>query len=253
MDNIFKQCILLMILSIAAMFLQAQLAHVLHVFLYVHNWIAHLMSGLFAGSTIGMVIQGIVALVLVPVACGAFVALIFWLGAIMVAGTLTVFYLAGGGLDPTSCDTLPLTDADTFNGFDVQACLAGDASAMADAESYADEKFAYAQTMTFSVFILYQLFNVINCRSSRDSVFKLGIFSNKAINLAILISLGLLLFFVQLSNFSIPIIGLEIGGLLRTVTLGREDWFVIVLVASTVFIIEEFRKLIVNSQFFAVQ
>ena len=181
------------------------------------------------------------------------VALIFWLGAIMVAGTLTVFYLAGGGLDPTSCDTLPLTDADTFNGFDVQACLAGDASAMADAESYADEKFAYAQTMTFSVFILYQLFNVINCRSSRDSVFKLGIFSNKAINLAILISLGLLLFFVQLSNFSIPIIGLEIGGLLRTVTLGREDWFVIVLVASTVFIIEEFRKLIVNSQFFAVQ
>jgi len=79
MDNIFKQCILLIILSIAAMFLQAQLAHVLHVFLYVHNWIANLMSGLFAGSTIGMIIQGIVALVLVPVACGAFVALIFWL------------------------------------------------------------------------------------------------------------------------------------------------------------------------------
>jgi Ca2+-transporting ATPase len=181
------------------------------------------------------------------------VALIFWLGTIMVAGTLTVFYLAGGGLDPSSCDTIPMTDAATFTGFDLDACLAGDADAMADAESYASEKFAYAQTMTFSVFILYQLFNVINCRSSQDSVFKLGLFSNKAINLAILISLGLLLFFVQLSNLTLPFVGLEIGGLLRTVTLGATDWMVIVCVASTVFIIEEFRKFIVKSRYFAVQ
>jgi Ca2+-transporting ATPase len=181
------------------------------------------------------------------------VALIFWLGTIMVAGTLTVFYLAGGGLDPSSCDTIPMTDAATFTGFDLDACLAGDADAMADAESYASEKFAYAQTMTFSVFILYQLFNVINCRSSQDSVFKLGLFSNKAINLAILISLGLLLFFVKLSNLTLPFVGLEIGGLLRTVTLGATDWMVIVCVASTVFIIEEFRKFIVKSRYFAVQ
>lgn len=181
------------------------------------------------------------------------VALIFWLGTIMVAGTLTVFYLAGGGLDPSSCDTIPMTNAATFTGFDIDACLAGDASAMADAESYASEKFAYAQTMTFSVFILYQLFNVINCRSSQDSVFTLGLFSNKAINLAILISLGLLLFFVQLSNLTLPFVGLEIGGLLRTVTLEATDWMVIVCVASTVFIIEEFRKFIVKSRYFAVQ
>ena len=181
------------------------------------------------------------------------VALIFWLGTIMVAGTLTVFYLAGGGLDPSTCDTIPMTDAATFTGFDIDACLAGDAGAMADAESYASEKFAYAQTMTFSVFILYQLFNVINCRSSQDSVFTLGLFSNKAINLAILISLGLLLFFVQLSNLTLPLVGLEIGGLLRTVTLEATDWMVIVCVASTVFIIEEFRKFIVKSRYFAVQ
>ena len=181
------------------------------------------------------------------------VALIFWLGTIMVAGTLTVFYLAGGGLDPSSCDTIPMTDPATFTGFDLDACLAGDADAMADAESYASEKFAYAQTMTFSVFIIYQLFNVINCRSSQDSVFTLGLFSNKAINLAILISLGLLLFFVQLSNLTLPFVGFEIGGLLRTVTLEATDWMVIVCVASTVFIIEEFRKFIVNSRYFAVQ
>jgi len=181
------------------------------------------------------------------------VALIFWLGAIMVAGTLTVFYLAGGGLNPENCDIIPLADAATFTGFDVDACLAGDPEAMAAAEAFADEKFAYAQTMTFSVFILYQLFNVINCRSSDESVFKLGILSNKAINLAILISLCLLMFFVQLSNYSIPLIGIEIGSLLRTQTLETSDWLVIMCVASTVFIIEEFRKLIVKSRFFAVQ
>ena len=124
---------------------------------------------------------------------------------------------------------------------------------MAAAEAFADEKFAYAQTMTFSVFILYQLFNVINCRSSDESVFKLGILSNKAINLAILISLCLLMFFVQLSNYSIPLVGIEIGSLLRTQTLESSDWLVIMCVASTVFIIEEFRKLIVKSRFFAVQ
>ena len=181
------------------------------------------------------------------------VALIFWLGAVMVAGTLTVFFLAGGGLNAENCDTIPLTDIDSFSGFDVDACLAGDAEAMAAAESYADEKFAYAQTMTFSVFILYQLFNVINCRSSDESVFKLGLFSNKAINLAILISLGLLLFFVQLSSYSIPLVGIEIGSLLRTQALSGADWMVIMCVASSVFIIEEFRKFIVKSRFFAVQ
>ena len=107
--------------------------------------------------------------------------------------------------------------------------------------------------MTFSVFILYQLFNVINCRSSDESVFKLGLFSNKAINLAILISLGLLLFFVQLSSYSIPLVGIEIGSLLRTHALSGADWMVIMCVASSVFIIEEFRKFIVKSRFFAVQ
>ena len=79
MDNIFKQCILLVLLSIAAMFLRSQLAQLLHWFLYIHNMVANLMSGLFPGTMIGRVIQSFVALVIVPVVCGAFVALIFWL------------------------------------------------------------------------------------------------------------------------------------------------------------------------------
>lgn len=168
----------------------------------------------------------------------------------MVTGTLLVFFLAGGGIDGELCETAPLTDLETFNGYDMDACRAGDTAA---SEEYANSKFAYAQTMTFSVFILYQLFNVINCRSSTESVFKLGMFSNKAINYALIISLSLLLFFVQLSNYTIPIMDVQIGNLLSTMSLEASDWFVITLVASGVFIVDEFRKFIVNSRYFAVQ
>ncbi|MGY8727960.1 MAG: cation-translocating P-type ATPase [Candidatus Poseidoniales archaeon] len=181
------------------------------------------------------------------------IVLIFWLGAVMVTGTLLVFFLAGGGIDAEQCEVAPLTNLDTFSRFDRTDCLLGDPTAVQQSQEYADEKFAYAQTMTFSVFILYQLFNVVNCRSSNESVFKLGLFSNKAINLALVISLGLLLFFVQLSNYSIPFTSIHIGNLLSTITLEASDWFVITLVASGVFIIDEFRKFIVKSRYFAVQ
>lgn len=168
----------------------------------------------------------------------------------MVTGTLLVFFLAGGGINAEECDVAPLTDVDSFTGYDLAACQSGDYSG---AHEYADDKFAYAQTMTFSVFILYQLFNVINCRSSDESVFKLGLFSNKAINLALMISFGLLLFFVQLSSYSIPLINVQIGNLLSTMSLEMSDWIVVTLVASGVFIIDEFRKFIVRSRVFAVQ
>jgi Ca2+-transporting ATPase len=166
----------------------------------------------------------------------------------MVTGTLLVFFLAGGGIDAESCEVAPLTDPDTISWMD--SCLAGDTS---EAQVYADEKFAYAQTMTFSVFILYQLFNVLNCRSSDESILKLGLFSNKAINLALIISFGLLLFFVQLSTYSIPLIDVQIGNLLSTMSLQATDWVVITLVASGVLIVDEFRKFIVKSRYFAVK
>ena len=181
------------------------------------------------------------------------IVLIFWLGAVMVTGTLLVFFLAGGGIDAEQCEVAPLTNLETFSGYDRAACLDGDVAAVQDSQDYATEKFAYAQTMTFSVFILYQLFNVVNCRSSNESIFKLGLFSNKAINLALIISLGLLLFFVQLSNYSIPFTSIHIGNLLSTISLQASDWMVITLVASGVFIVDEFRKFIVKSRYFAVQ
>jgi len=176
-------------------------------------------------------------------------SLIFYLGAVMVTGTLAIFFLAGGGL--AECEMLSTqTATDAFNR---SACLDGDQAAIDDWQAYSDGHFAHAQTMTFAVFIVYQLFNVLNCRSNEESVFQLGLFSNRAINLALLISGGLLLFFVQLSSFSIPLVGIEIGNLLSTTSLTLNDWVTILLVASSVFIIEEFRKFIVKSKVFSVR
>jgi Ca2+-transporting ATPase len=139
-------------------------------------------------------------------------ALIFYLGAVMVTGTLVVYYLA------------------LSNGTE-----------------------EYARTMCFSVFILFQLFNVMNCRSSEDSVFKLGLFSNRAIYLAIFFSMSLLLIAVQGSMWTVPLTSFDIGELLSTTTLDRADWFVIILVSSTVFMVEEFRKLILSKGIFRVR
>jgi len=180
---------------------------------------------------------------------GRDISLIFYLGIVMVTGTLAIFYLAGGGL--AECEILPTETATT--AFDVAACNAGDVEELNKWQVYADGHFAHAQTMTFSVFIVFQLFNVLNCRSNDQSVFELGLFSNRAINLALLISGGLLLFFVQLADASIPLVGIQVGNLLSTTTLSSSDWTVVVLVASAVFIIEEFRKLLVKSKFFAVR
>jgi hypothetical protein len=56
-----------------------------------------------------------------------------------------------------------------------------------------------------------------------------------------------------LANVSIPIIGIEIGGLLSTKVLSSSDWLIIIAVSFSVLVIEEFRKLIVNSKLFAIK
>ena len=193
------------------------------------------------------------------------ISLIFYLGAVMVIGTLIIFYLSGGGvITDETCSLAPFATASDAP-FNVDACISGLAHASSEDitlvektaiegwENYADDLFAQAQTMTFAVFIVYQLFNVLNCRSGNASLFTLGVFSNKAINYAILISAGLLFVFVHFASSTIPLVGIEFGNLLSTISLKSTDWFVLTLVASTVFLIEEFRKFMVNNGFFNVR
>ena len=72
------------------------------------------------------------------------------------------------------------------------------------------------------------------------------------LNIAFLVSFALLLFFVQLADFTIPFTSFEIGGLLSTKVLSMNDWGIIISVAVLVVVIEEFRKFIVNSKIFAI-
>ena len=163
-----------------------------------------------------------------------------------------VFYLAGGGIE--QCELRPYDEVASFN---VEACE--DSShvlheqALEDWQTYADLNFEKAQTMTFAVFVVFQLFNVMNCRSSEDSVLKLGLFSNRSINLALIISMTLLFIIVHFASTTIPLIGIGIGDLLSTSQLTQADWIVIMAISSSVLIIEEFRKFFKASNFFAVR
>ena len=61
------------------------------------------------------------------------------------------------------------------------------------------------------------------------------------------------MFFVQFSTATIPLFNTLVGDLLKTTTLDTFDWAVVFGVASTVFIIEEFRKFMVKTNYFGVR
>tara|TARA_Y100000310_G_scaffold94955_1_gene92797 strand:- start:32540 stop:35167 length:2628 start_codon:yes stop_codon:yes gene_type:complete len=90
----------------------------------------------------------------------------------------------------------------------------------------------YAQTIAFSTLMFYQMFNVLNCRSEFNSLFKIGVFSNMKLWGAILISvlLQILVIHTPLSIF------------FKTVPLTFMDWIYVVLVSSSVLIIVEIYK-----------
>lgn len=74
-----KQIILLILISIVAMFLQHQLVYVLHGLLYLHHLIASCLAMFFSNGPVGRAIQGIISLIVVPGLAGGLAALVFWL------------------------------------------------------------------------------------------------------------------------------------------------------------------------------
>ena len=82
------------------------------------------------------------------------IGLIFYLGAVMVIGTLIVFFLAGGGVygPGNACIAIAPFATESDAGFSIADCQAGDADAVDAYNKYADDTFANAQTMTFTVF-----------------------------------------------------------------------------------------------------
>ena len=100
-----------------------------------------------------------------------------------------------------------------------------------------------AVTATFAVFVMFQLFNVMNCRSIDKSILKLGVFSNKAVAYSFVICTTLLVCIIEYSQYQVPIIGLNIGEFLSVQQFTIPyTWPVIILLASSILIFEEFRK-----------
>ena len=92
-----------------------------------------------------------------------------------------------------------------------------------------------ARTIAFTLLVAYQWFNAFNARSDQIPLFGLGFFGNRLL-------LGGLLLAVVLQ--AIVIYAPPFQSLFYTVSLDLGDWGLIVLLASTLLVVEELRKLL---------
>lgn len=92
---------------------------------------------------------------------------------------------------------------------------------------------AYARTVAFTTMAVFQLWNVFNMRSMRESLFTLGLWSNMFVFWGVVASLAL-----QVAVIYIP----ALSSVFRTVPLGIMEWFIIVAVSSSVFFAVEIYK-----------
>jgi len=104
---------------------------------------------------------------------------------------------------------------------------------MTDHSNITDVAQATGRTMSFLTLALSQLVHSYNCRSEH-SLFKVGIFSNMALNIAFLISIGITLL-VALVPFFQNLFGL--------VNLSLTHWLIVLVLASSIFFIVELTKL----------
>ncbi|HAA85553.1 MAG TPA: ATPase [Kosmotogaceae bacterium] len=93
----------------------------------------------------------------------------------------------------------------------------------------------YARTLAFCTMVAFQWFQAFNARSERQSVFSIGLFSNRAVLFGIGVAVALQILVVQT-----PIGNVLFG----TTRLGLLDWAIIVLVAATIWLADEVLKLL---------
>ena len=102
---------------------------------------------------------------------------------------------------------------------------------------------AYAVTLAFTTFVLFQFFNIFNARAEYDSAFGRQFFDNRRLWLALFGVVGLQLVVVHWAPAQ---------AVFDTVDLAPADWALATLIASSVLLFDEVRKLaerIVRSRF----
>jgi Ca2+-transporting ATPase len=97
----------------------------------------------------------------------------------------------------------------------------------------------FAQTMTLLTLVFFQWFNALNCRSTKKSIFTLGVFSNPWLSAACGFVLGL-----QIIMIYAPFM----NTVFKTTPLSLEHWIVACTVGSSIFIIHEAYKRIMYYQ-----
>ena len=96
-----------------------------------------------------------------------------------------------------------------------------------------------AQSLCFLTLIVIQFFNAYNFRSDKKSIFQLGMFRNKWLNLSIISQIVLLWVIVEVPFFN---------GLFNTYPLSLSEWIVVILLAASVFPVLELAKLVIRWQ-----
>jgi Ca2+-transporting ATPase len=93
----------------------------------------------------------------------------------------------------------------------------------------------YALTLTFTTFVLFQLFNVLNARAEYDTAFNANFFRNGKLWLAL---------FSMLVLQALAVHWLPAQAIFGTTDLRFEDWVLAAAVASSVLLLDEARKLL---------
>ena len=96
---------------------------------------------------------------------------------------------------------------------------------------------AYALTLAFTTFVLFQFFNAFNARAEHGSVFNANFFRNGKLWLALA---GVLALQVMAVHWQ------PAQAIFGTVDLRLEDWLLATLVASSVLLLDEARKLLLK-------
>jgi Ca2+-transporting ATPase len=95
----------------------------------------------------------------------------------------------------------------------------------------------HAQTLTFTAFVVFQMFSVFNCISLNRSAFRSFVSKNPFLVLAVAVSL-----FLQLLVVYVPFL----NGPFHTMPLGLDDWALILGSGALVLFVEEVRKAVVR-------
>jgi Ca2+-transporting ATPase len=95
----------------------------------------------------------------------------------------------------------------------------------------------YAQSLAFTTFVLFQIFNAFNARVAKRSTFNRNFFRNRTLWLALIGVVVLQVLAIQWTPAS-TVFSVE--------KLALEDWLLATVVASSVLVFEELRKLILR-------